>query len=89
MNIIDFQHLHQEMPETFPIPSREALDKLTTGDLVRVCVDNERFWVRVEIIQDEKVTGIIYSDLLHTAYHGLKANDPIEFEKKHIFRINT
>lgn len=89
MNIIDFQSLHSELPQTFPVPGREALDKLVAGDLVRICVDNERFWVRVETIHDEKVTGHIHTDLLHTMYHGLKANDHIEFEKKNIFRINS
>lgn len=88
MNIIDFQQLHKELPETFPLPSREAMDSITKGDLVKICVDNERFWVRVETIQDEKITGHIYSDLHHTAQHGLKATDPIEIEKKNIYRIN-
>ncbi len=89
MHIIDFQHLHQELPQTFPIPSKEAMDKIITGDLVRICVEPERFWVRVKTIEGDKVTGDIYSDMIHTATHGLKANDMIEFEKKNIFRINT
>lgn len=88
MNIIDFQHLHEELPQTFSIPSKEAMDKIIPGDLVKICVEPERFWVRVETIQNNKVTGHIYSDMIHTATHGLKANDLIEFEKKNIYRIN-
>lgn len=88
MNLIDFQQLHSELPGTFPIPTEEALNNINAGDLVRICVDNERFWVRVLGVDGDKVNGFIYSDMLHTVYHGLKANDPIEFEKKHIFRIN-
>lgn len=89
MNIIDFQHLHEELPQTFPVPSKDELDKIITGDLVKICVDNERFHVRVETIQDEKITGHIYSDLVLTQYHGLKAGDLIEFEKKNIYKINS
>lgn len=88
MNIVDFQHLHSELPQTFPVPSQESLDKIVSGDLVRICVEPERFWVRVAAVEDTKVTGTIYTDMIHTDTHGLKANDQIEFEKKHIFRIN-
>lgn len=88
MNIIDAQQLHHEFPQTFEIPSRDKLAALSKGDLVKICVDNERFYVRVESVEDEKVIGIIYSDLIQTQYHGLKANDPIEFEKRHIYKIN-
>lgn len=87
MNIIDYQQLHKDFPQTFEVPTQQALDNITKGDLVKICVDNERFWVRVETIQDEKVTGHIYSDLIHTS-HGLKANDHIEFEKKNVYKIN-
>lgn len=89
MHILDYQHLHSELPETFPIPSQEELHKIVPGDLVKICVEPERFWVRVETVQDNKVTGHIYSDMIHTATHGLRANDPIEFEKKNIYRINS
>lgn len=88
MNIIDFQQLHIEFPQTFLVPSREELDKIDSGDLVRICVDNERFWVRVLGTDGEKVNGFIYSDMLHTIYHGLKGGDAIEFEKKNIYSIN-
>ena len=88
MNIIDVQQLHQEFPQTFEIPSQDKLDALEPDDLVKICVDNERFYVRVETVEDQKVTGRIYSDMLHTQYHGLSAGDNIEFEKKHIYKIN-
>lgn len=88
MHILDYQHLHSELPQTFTVPSQEELDKIIPGDLVRICVEPERFWVRVKTIEGDKVTGNIYSDMIHTATHGMKANDSIEFEKRHIYRIN-
>lgn len=87
MNIVDAQQLHKDFPETFKVPSQEALNILAQGDLIKICVSDERFWVRIENIQGDKVTGHIYSDLVRTQYHGLKANDRIEFEKKHICSI--
>ncbi len=88
MNIIDFQQLHQDFPQTFPLPSAEEFDKMIKGDLVKICVENERFYVRVEAVDADKVTGHIYSDLVLTERHGLKAGDAIEFEKKNIYIIN-
>lgn len=87
INFMDAQQMHQDFPELFKVPSQEKLDKLAPGDLVKICADEERFWVRVKTVEAEKVTGIIYSDLVLTGYHGLKANDEIEFLKKHIYMI--
>lgn len=86
-NFMDAQQMHQDFPELLKVPSQDRLDKLAPGDLVKVCADEERFWIRVKTVEAEKVTGTIYSDLVLTGYHGLKANDEIEFEKKHIYII--
>ena len=88
INFIDAQQLHKDFPGTFKVPPPEALDKLTAGDLVKIAVDSERFWVRIEGVDGEKVAGHVYSDLILTDYHGLKAQDRIEFEKRHIYMIN-
>lgn len=87
INFIDAQQLHKDFPETFKVPSKEDLDKLTKMDLVKIAVDSERFWVRIETVDGDKITGKVYSDLILTQYHGLKQNDDIEFEKKHIYAI--
>lgn len=79
--------MHKDFPETFKVPSQASLDKLTKDDLVKIAVDSERFWVRIETIEGDKVTAKIYNDLILTQYHGLKQNDRIEFEKKHIYAI--
>lgn len=88
IEFMDAQQLHREFPETFKVPSQEAFNKLAKGDLVKICAGGERFWVRVETIEGDKVTGHIYSDLGLTERHGMKAQDHIEFEKKHIYMIN-
>lgn len=87
INFIDAQQLHKDFPGTFKVPSNEALDKLKNGDLVKIAVDSERFWVQIETVESDKITGKVYSDLILTQYHGLKANDNIEFEKRHIYAI--
>lgn len=84
---MDAQKMHEEFPELLKVPSQDKLDKLTEGDLVKICANEERFWVRVKSVEGDKVTGIIYSDMVLTGYHGLKANDEIQFEKKHIYII--
>ena len=88
INFIDAQQMHKDFPGTFKVPSKEVLDKLKKGDLVKIAVDSERFWIRIEIVDGDKITGNIYNDLILTQYHGLKQNDPIEFEKKHIYSID-
>lgn len=87
-NFIDAQQLHKDFPETFKVPSPESLGKLKKEDLVKIAVDQERFWVRVETVDGEKVTGHIYSTMVATEYHGMSANDLIEFEKKNIYIID-
>lgn len=87
INFIDAQQMHKDFPGTFKVPSNEALDKLKNGDLVKIAVDSERFWILIGTIEGDKITGNVYSDLILTQYHGLKKNDAIEFEKKHIYAI--
>lgn len=87
IEFMDAQEMHQAFPETFKVPSESQFEKMAKGDLVKICAGGERMWVRVETVDGNKVTGKIYSDLILTERHHLKAQDPIEFERKHIYII--
>lgn len=92
----DAQQLKKEFPQTFEAPSQEELDSLKINDSIKVAVlfdskENtataERFWVLITKIENDTVTGTVDNELVKTAFHGLKLDDTITFEKKNIYSI--
>lgn len=57
--LIDAQKMHALHPATFWAPSRSALDSISVGDAVKICRNNERFWVCVTEVSDEVITGTV------------------------------
>lgn len=92
---------HRLHPTTFNIPSDEAIRALGPGDYVKICVrgpdfvkgvNGERFWVRLTDVF--KVTrylsfhGIVEQvDMVFAAYHGVKHDDKLRFQDKHVLAI--
>lgn len=81
ITFVDAQAMRIEHPETFEAPSKEDLENIAAGDLVKVCVNDERFWTHVTDLKGEMVTGRVDNDLLQ---QGIKYNDIIEFPKNYI-----
>lgn len=93
--LIDAAKRHRENPRTFPIPSKEMISSVGRGNFVKIGaefpnhgnVNGERFWVRVTAITGSTFTGKVNNDLVYTQQHGLKLNDEISFESKHILDV--
>jgi len=86
-NFIDAQDRHALNPDTFYAPSKKELDTIESGVNVKVCLDDERFWVEVSQVNGDEITGTVNNDLIHTASHGLKFGQEIKFEKRHVYMI--
>jgi len=71
-------------PGSRPFAS-SALDALGTGDLVKICVANERFWVRLTDVRGDVLRGIVDEMLLGN--HGFDAGDSINFVKENVLDI--
>lgn len=84
ITFVDAQAMRLTHPGTFEAPSMEDLNEIKKSDFVKVCVNDERFWVAVINIKDDIVTGRVDNDLLQK---GIKYNDTIEFPKCCIFSI--
>jgi hypothetical protein len=82
---VDAQEMAKNHPDTFEAPTREELDSISVGDYVKICAEPERFWVIVEQIDGDKITGTVNNDLVCTGKHGLENEDKIMFEKRHVY----
>ena len=84
---LDAQQSHKDHPDTFWAPSQELLDSLGEGNWVKICDNQERFWVAVQKVDGEKIIGRVDNDLVHE--HSFKCDDIIEFEKRHVMQVIT
>lgn len=87
LEFVDAQVMAKEHPDTFSAPDEIELSCITAGAFVKVCVDKERFWVFVTAVTPTVITGTIDNDLVYTRYHGLRYEDLITFEPRHVFNI--
>lgn len=90
--LIDCQSLHDLYPNAFEIPSKEDIQNLFAGAIVKLVFDNlesghvpERMWAQIEMIDGDNFIGRLVnypSDILTLNYWS-----EIEFEAKHIAAI--
>jgi len=84
---VDAQRMHRLHPATFQAPSANELSNIRVGDHVKICTGEERFWVELKVVTNEKLIGNVDNELVHTNIHGLVLGDTIQFERRHIFDI--
>src|SRR5436190_1034673 len=88
---MDAEQKALEHPDTFKVPTEEDLRAVEVGTMVKVCLAlkghprSERFWVCVTKIDYPAFTGNVRNDLVNTALHGVRCDDEIEFEARHIY----
>jgi hypothetical protein len=69
-------------PDTFRVPNQYDLDLISKNDYVKICDNNERFWVQITNVDKEKLTGRVDNDLVNE--HSFKCDDIIDFEKRNV-----
>jgi len=84
-NFIDAQQMHRENPRTFGVPEPDELRSVKAGSVVKVCHNNERFWVTVTAVKGKKVKGRVDNDLICEQPFGY--GDEVEFTKDNIYCI--
>jgi len=85
IEFVDAQAMARKHPNTFPIPTDVELRRIVPNQFVKVCANNERFWVKVINRFDDWITGEV--DHVATKEHGLKDGDVITVETRHIYEI--
>jgi len=85
LNLVNAQEMAREHPNTFRVPSEEeVLDFIEAGDYVKLCVDEEKFWVKVTQVSVDNLKGTVDSQLINTPRD---VGDEIEFHKDNIFEV--
>lgn len=79
---VDAVEMNKKYPKTFGIPSTVLLK---AGQYVKISENHERFWVMVQAVNGDKITGIVDNQLV--CKHSFKLGDVIEFEKRHVMGI--
>ncbi|EFC38885.1 predicted protein [Naegleria gruberi] len=76
------QQIARRHPDTFGAPSREELNSIQKGSLVKI---EERFWVKVLKVSAKYLIGIIDNDLVSGQDYTL--GDLILFKKNEVYEV--
>jgi hypothetical protein len=85
---VNAQQMAKDHPNTFEAPLQKDLDAIKVGSYVKICVEPERFWVKVTARQDDNLTGEINNDLIASDSHGLFCDMTVEFTVDNIYQID-
>lgn len=74
------------------IPTEGELAALQKGDLVKVSVGekghgSEGFWIEIESISGDRISGRVDNDLVYTRYHGYAYNQNVIFFTRNVLQI--
>jgi hypothetical protein len=90
-NFVNAQEMHKLHPKTFEVPSNEELDNIKIGDIVKISIDQERFWIEVTEINNDEIIGTVgwrlYKEDDKLIEIDLEYGEKIKFEKKNIYSI--
>lgn len=84
VKFVNAQEMHKQYPVTFEVPSKEDLDRLEIGDIVKVSAYNERFWVSIIDIDKSQITAIVNNYLITSK---LRYGDFIRFGLENVYSI--
>lgn len=87
IQLVNAQEMAKQYPDSFTSPDQEELSKVSVGDSVKVCVNNEeRLWVEVTAVNgDGKFKGNI--DNCPVVVDFLSLGDPLSFKAENIYEI--
>ena len=83
--LVNARLLALEFEDTFFVPSDASIKAIKTGNFVKVALNNERIWVRVDGYVGRKWFGTVSNDLM--LQNDLKCGDCIYFMRKNIYDI--
>lgn len=83
-NLIDAKQASINSPSTFDYPER-YIKSLVPGNFVKICHNEERFWVELLDVDGDELSGRIDNDLVMP--QPFKCDDLITFEKRHIYQV--
>lgn len=86
-NFVNAQAKHREHPDTFEVPTAADLGAVRPGDYVKICDKDERFWVKVTVVEGSQFTGTVNNVLVFP--HDFKDGDVLTFTQDCVYNIMT
>jgi hypothetical protein len=83
----DAQKLAILYPETFEAPTNEELSSIKPGMFVKICVGSERFWIKVDSVNDKEIQGKIDNQLVYSDETDLYYEDEVSFTRNNVYQI--
>lgn len=83
--LVDAHAMARKHPSTFSIPPTSDLDTIMDGSLVKICRNNERFWVLVHAREKDRITGEVNNRLVHNP--DLPTGTMVTFKWKNVFLV--
>lgn len=84
---VNAQRMGIKHPETFHVPTKDELNAIKVGSIVKVSTGNERFWTNVTEVKGQKITATVDNDLVMSANSDIPYGTVINFKKEHIYDI--
>lgn len=88
-NLIDAREEFNNWPGSFALPTRQAVQRLAPGTLVKLKVASDEgtdgIWVNVQKVNENRIEGEIIEEPVLSQCHGLTDHDKVIFNKGHIF----
>lgn len=83
------KEMHAMHPDTFSVPSDSEINALKPGSIVKVCCNNERFWVQLTEVDtaSSQLKGVVNNELVAPENSHLSLGTEIEFKNENILSI--
>ena len=88
MEFINAKKLAYDNPNSISFPTNDELNNIVVGDYVQVSICKDKFWVRIEKVNENDFTGLVINYLFFTHLHGLECNDLVTILKDYILNIS-
>ena len=69
-------------------PDDDELNRLIVGDLVKLCLNGERFWIEIIEVYDDYLEGRVIHELLIQLNDHIQVNEMVLFNKDNIYDIH-
>jgi hypothetical protein len=84
--------LHLAVHTGRTLPTDEDLAALKAGDLVKVSVGekghgSEGFWIEIESVSGDRLSGRVDNDLVYGHYHGYACDQNVVFFTRNVLQI--
>jgi len=84
-NFINAQKMAIKYPDTFKAPTIKKLSQIKQDDFIKVCLNDERYWVKVIEVDEDEIRGEVDNHLFESQPFNI--HDIIACKKEHVYSI--